>query len=362
MSHQNISSPDMWAPSMPNSDLWTIVAQFNPPPDLPLTIPMQRPSTDAAQLISPHHNPLSPRRVVALRKSPLGRYLPLTASSSGAGTAGSAATLESQEPLSQSATSQHKPASSPAALGLGHPSTSKRRCSPLESDSAAPASRESPPKRARLNSSTIKPRTERFPARSLQAIAEHPVPIARNQQQQEEPTPRPVPGAHKRSYTKAASGSMTSLTHHTGTRVTPTTSTTSTPASPTFIPNSPCCASTSRKHSSGGTAMALAPRHSSAGAPQAGPTQVQSPRVLLPTTLAGSPNFQSLDGTVLAITQALSEERREGEGEGEGGEEETGFEGELDCSFYGEEDGFMKFRVHTHLRIRFAARRLKMLF
>jgi hypothetical protein len=62
--------------------------------------------------------------------------------------------------------------------------------------------------------------------------------------------------------------------------------------------------------------------------------------------MAGSPNFQSLDGAVMAITAAISDEK----------EEERGND-----MIYGE-DGFIKFKVHTQLQIRFAARRFKMLF
>ncbi|KAF7350890.1 hypothetical protein MSAN_01651100 [Mycena sanguinolenta] len=87
---------------------------------------------------------------------------------------------------------------------------------------------------------------------------------------------------------------------------------------------------------------ALAPRYTSSGAPQAGPTQDQSPRVLAPTTMAGSPNFPSLDGAVLDITAAAIEERSEIV------EKECQLRTE---ELYGE-DGFIKFKVHASKKAR----------
>ncbi|KAJ6618177.1 hypothetical protein B0H10DRAFT_2030909 [Mycena sp. CBHHK59/15] len=50
---------------------------------------------------------------------------------------------------------------------------------------------------------------------------------------------------------------------------------------------------------------APAARYTTAGAPLATPTQVQSPRVLFPVTLAGSPCYQSLDTAAQTITASL---------------------------------------------------------
>ncbi|KAJ7769718.1 hypothetical protein B0H14DRAFT_352699 [Mycena olivaceomarginata] len=193
--------------------------------------------------------------------------------------------------------------------------------------------------RPRVNSSTIKRRTQRFLARALDSIAEHPL-------QDSQDTPRPVHGARKRSYAQAASGVETS-THRNRRRLTPTT-TTSTPTSPaTLTPVAPRCASMMGIQSFGGGSMvlALAPRYTSAGSPQAGPTQMQSPCVLFPAIMAGSPNFQSLDGMVLVIAQAASEERIQDQEEAEV-EARLGLE---DCVIYGEEDGLMKLRAQAQL-------------
>jgi hypothetical protein len=66
-------------------------------------------------------------------------------------------------------------------IGLRYPSTSKRRCVPLESDNVADPPQQTPP---RTTSSTIKRSTERFLATTQQNII----------------TPRPVPSSRKRSY------------------------------------------------------------------------------------------------------------------------------------------------------------------
>ncbi|KAJ7744562.1 hypothetical protein B0H14DRAFT_2637283 [Mycena olivaceomarginata] len=71
--------------------------------------------------------------------------------------------------------------------------------------------------------------------------------------------------------------------------------------------------------------------------------------------MAGAPNFQSLDGALLGITR---EERGKVELEVEVEETEDFERGGMDGLVYGE-DGFIKFTVHTRLRIRSADRRLK---
>jgi hypothetical protein len=76
--------------------------------------------------------------------------------------------------------------------------------------------------------------------------------------------------------------------------------------------------------------------------------------------MAGAPNFQSLDGAMLDITVATREERGKLELAVEAKETEDSERGGMDGLMYGE-DGFIKFKVHTRLRIRFGARRLKTL-
>jgi hypothetical protein len=64
---------------------------------------------------------------------------------------------------------------------------------------------------------------------------------------------------------------------------------------------------------------------------------------------------------MLGITAAMSEERGKLEPEVEVEETEDFERGGMDGLMCGE-DGFIKFTVHTHLRIRSADRRLKTLF
>jgi hypothetical protein len=80
--------------------------------------------------------------------------------------------------------------------------------------------------------------------------------------------------------------------------------------------------------------------------------------MLFPAMMAGVPNFQSLDEAMLGITR---EERGKVELEVEVEETEDVERRGMDGLVYGE-DGFIKFMVHTRLRIRFAAGRLKTLF
>ncbi|KAJ7247622.1 hypothetical protein B0H12DRAFT_1235181 [Mycena haematopus] len=322
-----LSSADdhAWTPSMPNSDLWTL-----------------SPAADVTQL-SPF-NDMIPGRVV--RASPLGRFPSLTAdiimASESGSVSSSTAALSQQQSATPTFAQSVQPSRSRITLGLGHPSTSKRpSSSPVSGSNASP----------RVNSSTIKRRTERFRPRTLHSIAEHPI-VATTQQKG---TSRPVPAGRKRSYAEAVSAAETPKKRR-NKRATTTSPTT--PATPTFTPGSPRCAS---KHLGGAplsSVTALAPRYTSSGAPQAGPAQVQSPRVLSPTTMAGSPNFQSLDGAVLVFRAAIDERSAIEEKE----QEELRMADLIyEDSIYGE-DLFIKFKVHARLRIRFAARRLKMLF
>ncbi|KAJ7642678.1 hypothetical protein DFH06DRAFT_604519 [Mycena polygramma] len=291
-----VSAPDSnpWAPSMPNSDLFTL-----------------RSAKDAARFMSPKERGtgLIPRRVVAVRTCPLVMYQ--SAAPASMAPAVSSSAPASQPPVAvQSGPTTLQGTRGRAGIGLGHPSSSKRATAPIQSAVPVPAAAaaeptaQPPAPRARINSSTIKRRTERFPRRELHTIAEDAECTQTN-------TSRPVPGTRKRSYAQAVTETDETPKNRTGRRVTPT----SAPAPPTPTPTisgSPRCAA--KQHPSGAfvsSIVALAPRSTSSGAPQAGPTQVQSPRVLFPARIAGSPCFQSLDGAVQSITQALGEREAE---------------------------------------------------
>ncbi|KAJ6581553.1 hypothetical protein B0H19DRAFT_512251 [Mycena capillaripes] len=126
------TNSNAWAPSMPNSDLWTLKS-----------------ARDAAQLISPklRGNAPIPRRVVALPTSPLARLPPWTASISVVAAASVSAAAPAAAPSLQSFSAipaflqTLQQPHNRATIGLGHPSTSKRRsivtATPLQSDSAS---------------------------------------------------------------------------------------------------------------------------------------------------------------------------------------------------------------------------------
>ncbi|KAJ7642694.1 hypothetical protein DFH06DRAFT_1137243 [Mycena polygramma] len=286
-----VPNSNPWAPSMPNSDLFTLKS-----------------AKDAARFMSPKERGtgLIPRRVVAVRTCPLVMYQ--SAPPASIALAVSSSAPASQPPATvQSGTTTLQGTRGRAAIGLGHPSSSKRATAPVQSavpvPTAAAATEQLPASRARINSSTIKRRTERFTRRELHTIAEDAECTQTN-------TSRPVPGTRKRSYAQAVTETDETPKNRTGRRVTPT----SAPAPPTPTPTisgSPRCAA--KQHPSGAfvsSIVALAQRSTSSGAPQAGPTQVQSPRVLFPARIAGSPCFQSHDGAVQSITTALNERER----------------------------------------------------
>ncbi|KAJ6515114.1 hypothetical protein C8R47DRAFT_1206461 [Mycena vitilis] len=304
-----VSAPNSnpWAPSMPNSDLFTLVSSTVVRIDTSLISAVQKSAKDAARFMSPKERGtgLIPRRIVAVRTCPLVMYQSAPPASMAPAVSSSAPA--SQPPaIVQSNTTSLQGTRGRAPIGLGHPSSSKRSAAPVQPAVPVPAAAaeptaQPPAPRARINSSTIKRRTERFPRRELHTIAE-------DAECTQTSTPRPVPGTRKRSYAQAVAETETDETHknRTSRRVTPTPAPT-TPTSAPTTPGSPRCAA--KQHPSGAFAsiVALAPRSTSSGAPQAGPTQVQSPRVLFPARIAGSPCFQSLDGAVQSITQALGE-------------------------------------------------------
>ncbi|KAJ7690120.1 hypothetical protein B0H17DRAFT_1134597 [Mycena rosella] len=333
---------DPWAPSMPNSDYYTLLS-----------------AKDAAELVVPKNQrgrTIIPRRVVAMRTSPLGRFPPVNAvypptyppaHAPAYPAAYPAAAAPPRAPsvavpvgVDQSSTSQTDVPASPEvphqspsrAIGLGHPSTSHTRNTPLDQDEPA-SPQVSPSPCTRIHSSTIQARTERSPARQLDAIVEDPV-----IPQPSATRPVPLAGTRKRSYAAAVSTEETAK-KSTARRVTPT------------PPSSPRCAS-KPSGTSASSDSALAPRSTASGSPLAGPRQVQSPRLLFPVNMAGSPRFQSLDGAVLAITAAKEAVEQPSEKRNEDVEEEWAYR----------EDYFIKFKVHATFHIRVAARRLKMLF
>ncbi|KAJ7642669.1 hypothetical protein DFH06DRAFT_604361 [Mycena polygramma] len=265
-----VSAPNSnpWAPSMPNSDLFTLKS-----------------AKDAARFMSSKERGtgLIPRRVVAVRTCPLVMYQ--SAAPASMAPAVSSSAPASQPPAAvQSGTISLQGTRGRAAIGLGHPSSSKRSTAPVQSAAPAAPTEKPPAPRARINSSTIKRRTERFPRRELHTIAE-------DADCTQPSTSRPVCGTRKRSYAQAVTETETDETpkNRTGRRITPTPAPTSPTSTPT-IPGSPRCAA--KQHPSGAfvsSIVALASRSTSSAAPQAGPTQVQSPRLLFPALMAGSP-------------------------------------------------------------------------
>ncbi|KAJ6510958.1 hypothetical protein C8R45DRAFT_1162259 [Mycena sanguinolenta] len=169
------------SPSLPNSDLFNLSS-----PEV-VDSPIARGRTRTVKRCGVAHRS-SPARFPSRphRSSPLARFPPMTPES----VAAAAAPLPrlTHKLLSDMTEILPQP-SSGAAIGLGHPSVSKRRCAPLESDPAV----SSPPKRARINSS-IQCRAERFTTRTLGFL---PVQAATD-------TPRPAPEARWRSYAQAA--------------------------------------------------------------------------------------------------------------------------------------------------------------
>ncbi|KAJ7357889.1 hypothetical protein DFH08DRAFT_1075267 [Mycena albidolilacea] len=170
-------------------------------------------------------------------------------------------------------------------IGLGHPSISKRRCAPLESDNVADPPQQTPP---RTTSSTIKRSTEHFPATT----------------QQNAITPRPVSGSRKRSYAQVDAPPPPP------------------PPSPHLYSHTqpPRC---TNEHPSGTpppSTLAVHVLGSLAGGIGVGAVSTRAP-----AGMAGVPNFQSL-GVVLGITAAMREERRKIELAVEV-EEMTAFEG-----------------------------------
>ncbi|KAJ7650809.1 hypothetical protein FB45DRAFT_26275 [Roridomyces roridus] len=194
-------------------------------------------------------------------------------------------------------------------IGLGHPSTSARRTAPTASQSLAPL--------PRINSSTMKPRSKRFPGRELHVIEEEhlnsdsllsthtdiPAPRAPTVTSSIQRLVSPTPGFPKATVDIVPSAAVLNPT----------------------------------------------PRFTSSGAPQAGPNQVQSPRVLMPATMAGSPWFQSLDGAVHSmILEEVENQRAE--------EEEATVEVE---EWHYKEDILLKWKFHLGMRIRFMLGRWK---
>ncbi|KAK7059804.1 hypothetical protein R3P38DRAFT_3252057 [Favolaschia claudopus] len=220
-----------------------------------------------------------------------------------------------------------------SSIGLGHPS--KRRISYMEADTSACPKQTASTKRARIQSSTVKCRTKRFPRRELFDILEG----------SEEAEQSYAPVAASEAHSGATSDFAECAT--------------------SIHPTSPRCASCTISATSFNTA-ALAPRSSSTGQPLAGPTQVLSPRLLFPATMAGAPNFQSLDGVVMGfvyvMVEAAAAEQMTDEdgiaGEGEGGTRLTRSEWEAKCV----EDKWGRWRYEVGWKAYFVAKRVRRLF
>ncbi|KAJ7664575.1 hypothetical protein DFH06DRAFT_1470887 [Mycena polygramma] len=136
-----------WAPSLPNSDAWTLTSII-----------------DDAGL----------KQVVAVPNVPLGTQTNISMATAPYNALPSAASVSSLCPVPAT-----QPRRSLAPIGRGHPSSSKQSPPSVQPAAAAAAAAAAAPTltpqpRARINSSTIKPRTERFPARTLFTIFEEP--------------------------------------------------------------------------------------------------------------------------------------------------------------------------------------------
>ncbi|KAJ7159274.1 hypothetical protein C8R43DRAFT_1124485 [Mycena crocata] len=362
-----VSGPDsaQWTPSMPNSDLYTLMSV-----------------KDHLEVVTPAGAQRAPhaRRVMAIRTSPLARFPPVSAASPLAAAQAAAAATAASTPLASqganvsaipSTETSTPPSPQPSTalpstrttIGLGHPSTSSR-CMPTStpstssaassssasstspSPSTSPASTQAVVSRTRINSSTIKRRTERFPGRALNSIAEDPTATV-----SESTFARPVLGVRKHSYAAATTSTTTtdrvpsSPTLHTGRRTTPT------PSSPRSAPATPGNALATTP------GIALPPRYTSSGAPLAGPSQVMSPRTLL-APYSGSPVYVSVKDSEGGNDDASESSWREVVSEGS--KKADG------CTYANEtlyrEDALVKLRYQTSLKLRIAARRLKTLF
>ncbi|KAJ7357968.1 hypothetical protein DFH08DRAFT_437553 [Mycena albidolilacea] len=287
------------------------------------------------------------RRGTAPRSSPLGRFPAVTPTTMAISSAAVLPSLRHKllPDLEPDIPASTEPSSSRNTIGLGRLSTSKR-CAPLESDDVGRRSRS--------------PAAEATPHQLLHHQASHrtlPRPDATHHLRILRHHPAASPRGPQTLVRTGSTARAANIPAHILSN-----DRRAAPATPTaFTPSFSRCA---RKHP-GGTSVSsipvLAPRSTSSGAPQAGPGQVRSLRVLFPATMAGAPNFQSLDGAVSNITTATRQERGRLELEAEFEETDDFERGGMDGLVYGE-DGSIKFKVHTRLRIRFAARRLKTLF
>ncbi|KAJ7091706.1 hypothetical protein C8R43DRAFT_964699 [Mycena crocata] len=246
-------------------------------------------------------HPPKPRRVKVNRRSPLGRFPPITPAS----------LLEAAQTASELVDTG---VSSPVAprsrvnLGLGHPSNSARRVNPsmLSSNSTSSLLHNTATarvvSRTRITPSIAMSRTVRSAECKLKSSVEAGITAIR-QQSADRPA-RPVPGPRKHSYAAAATtatptptSSATSTANEppscarqtTAQRVTPT------PGSPRCAQQTPGVPLLQRR-----PVPPSPPRHTSLGFPLAGPTQVQSPRVLV-APYRGNPLFQPLDGAAQSI-------------------------------------------------------------
>ncbi|KAJ7091700.1 hypothetical protein C8R43DRAFT_1171996 [Mycena crocata] len=344
--------------SLPNSDTFTLIVV-----------------RDAAKKVTPdpQHDLLpSHRRMKTSRLSPLGRFPPVTAASLQAAQEAAAATSQGVD-ADVSLLLATQTSCSRVDLGLGRPSTvARRRPNPSFSSSvtllSSPASPQAGP-RTRIPSSTDNPSTVRSGKCELDPTVEASF-SATEQQSADTPT-RPVPGPRKRSYAAATATSTTTANttanepplcarQITRRRVTPT------PGSPRCAQQTPGDAPATPHGTTTAPAttpgVALPPRHTSLGFPLAGPTQVQSPRVLV-APYGGNPLFRSLDGAALSIMAGALEadkaEDKHGKGAMQPQREGAGAEREWDATFALKEDAWLKLKFVVSLKIRLAVGRLR---
>ncbi|KAJ7626801.1 hypothetical protein FB45DRAFT_1059743 [Roridomyces roridus] len=171
-----LSAPtnDPWAPSMPNSDLWTLKSSTRPcvsqAPSVQrrvIVVPTPGQRITASVAASHEHLPApQPYQVGRAAFSPSSSTATIARYPIGLGHPPSTASTQAGSAASPSPSSRpHHP------IGLGHPSSSPKRANPhADTQSSCVV----PNPQARINSSTIRPRTARVPRRELSSIPEHP--------------------------------------------------------------------------------------------------------------------------------------------------------------------------------------------
>ncbi|KAJ7109017.1 hypothetical protein C8R43DRAFT_1162014 [Mycena crocata] len=272
-----------WVPSMPNSDLYTLLF-----------------IEDHVDAITPVEQrglrPL-PRRVMVVRTSPLARFPPVSAASLNLPAAPTTTVSSVATPFSGNGPNQtdipRLRQGAPFDVVLLHIRLRSHICRSAKSRVPAGCSSS-----CRINSSTIKRRTKRFPARVLSSIAEDPDHIPTSSSASAPACQ--ILGTRKRSYAATipvtTEAPIKSPRLNTGRRITPT------------LGSSRCAQTTlgNAMATTPGTAW-ISPRYTSLGTPLADPVQVQTPRAVV-ASYGGSLVFRLLDGTAPSIMAATREE------------------------------------------------------